>query len=125
MDARIFLKKRSKSAIALGSAVAIALSLAIVLVSSRPAAALAPRVWTALENINTSQEKCLEKSAETMKDNSDIRNVVLTPSGAIGNYGDSTGVIQCVTSRRLVFFVVSGTDIGEMRSLLFALRRAF
>jgi len=90
------------------------------MVALAPAALAGPAVATRWNNARISQDECLRRAEDTIR-NAGFGRLERTQQSRYGTRGDYTAAIRCVTDNNVVFFIASGPSRGEADRLAGAL----
>jgi hypothetical protein len=89
-----------------------------------PAALAGPAVATRWNNVRMSQDECLRRAEDAIRD-AGFGRLERTQQSRYGTRGDYTAAIRCVIDNNTVFFIASGPSRGEADRLAGALFDSF
>ena len=81
------------------------------------AAAQAPGMDTAWIDLNMSQEQCMAKANQAMRNGGFGQSLEVVGTSTFGLRGDYRGLVRCLAAKNIVFFVVSGPSSNECARL--------
>jgi hypothetical protein len=81
-----------------------------------PATLAGPAVSTRWNNVRMSQDQCLRKAEDAIRQ-AGFGRLERTEQSRYGTRGDYTAAVRCVSENNIVFFIASGPSRGEADQL--------